>query len=268
MEPADTPVLLTGASSGIGRALAFALAGRGARLAIAARRRDALDEVADRIADRGGPRPHVIEADLSRPGAAAELAGAAVDALGGVRVLVSNAGVGLVAAQGELGDGAAARVLFETNFWSPLALARELLPGMRGGGVIVNVTSTLQALPVPMLGHYGAAKAALAHATRTLRNELRGTGVTVLEYVPGATDTGARDVGLLPWRGRPVRTLPPVSPESAARAIVRAVERGERRRVHPLPSLLPLEVPAIGRLAARAAARRIQVPRSLSTTRP
>ncbi|GAA0229033.1 hypothetical protein GCM10009527_026920 [Actinomadura nitritigenes] len=267
IELADAPVLLTGASSGIGRALAFALAARGARLAIAARRRDALEEVADLVAARGGTRPHVVEADLSRPGAAAELAGAAVEALGGVRVLVSNAGAGLVAPQGELGDGDGARALFETNFWSPLALARELLPGMRGGGAIVNVTSTLQALPVPMLGHYGSAKAALAHATRTLRNELRGTGVTVLEYVPGATDTDARDVGLLPWRGRPVRTLPPVSPESAARAVVRAVERGRRRRVHPRPSLLPLEVPAIGRLAALAAARRIEVPRPAQVPR-
>ncbi|HEU5026008.1 MAG TPA: SDR family NAD(P)-dependent oxidoreductase, partial [Spirillospora sp.] len=69
IELADAPVLLTGASSGIGRALAFALAGRGARLAIAARRRDALEEAADGIAARGGTRPHVIEADLSRPGA-------------------------------------------------------------------------------------------------------------------------------------------------------------------------------------------------------
>ncbi|WP_131763714.1 SDR family NAD(P)-dependent oxidoreductase, partial [Actinomadura fibrosa] len=201
----------------------------------------------------------VVTAALAADAAAA-LAGEASAALGGVRVLVSNAGVGLVAAQAGMGDGDDARALFETNLWSPLALARAVLPGMRDGGVIVNVTSTLQVVPVPMLGYYGAAKAALAHATRTLRNELDGTGVTVLEYVPGATDTGARDVALLPWRDGPVRTPPPVSPDSAARAVVRAIERGERRRAHPRLSLLPLEIPAVGRLAARIAARRIEVP--------
>lgn len=250
------PILLTGASSGIGRALAFELAGRGALLAIAARRRDALETAAAGIAARGGPRPQVIETDLSRPGAAAELARAALDALGTVRILINNAGAGLVAA---MGDDAVARSLFETNFWSPIALTRELLPAMRDGGTVVNVTSTLQAVPIPLLGHYGASKVALAHATRTLRNELRGTGVTVLEVVPGATDTATRDIGLLPWRDRPMRTPPPVSPESAARAIVRAIERGERRRVHPLPSLLPLELPAAGRLIAALVARRLRL---------
>ncbi|WP_165978535.1 SDR family NAD(P)-dependent oxidoreductase [Actinomadura darangshiensis] len=250
------PILLTGASSGIGRALALALAGRGARLAIAARRKDALVEVAD--AAPGPVRPHVIEADLSRPGAAADLAGQALDSLGTVRILINNAGVGLVGTQREVGDDDAARALFETNFWSPIALTRALLPTLRGG-TVVNVTSTLQSLPVPTLGYYGASKAALAHATRTLRNELRGTGTTVMEYVPGATDTAARDIDLLPWHGKPARTPPPVSPESAARAIVRAIERGERRRVHPSPSLLPLELPAAGRLMAALVTRRIRL---------
>ncbi|MFI0370066.1 SDR family NAD(P)-dependent oxidoreductase [Actinomadura sp. 1N219] len=263
---AGAPVLLTGASSGIGRALAIELAGRGALLAIAARRKDALDDVAD--AAPGPVRPLVLEADLSRPGAAGELAGRALDALGPVRILINNAGAALVAAQGEAGDGDAARALFETNFWSPLALTRALLPTMRDGAV-VNVTSTVQALPVPVLGHYGASKAALAHATRTLRNELRGTGITVLEVVPGATDTAARDVGLLPWRDRPMRMPPPVSPESAARAIVRAIERGERRRVHPFPSLLPLESPAIGRLFAALVTRRLSLsPAAAGRTSP
>ena len=259
MELTNTPVLLTGASSGIGRALAFALAGRGARLAIAARRRDELESVADAVAARGGPRPVVFGVDLSEPDAAAGLGRDAIEALGSVRVLVNNAGAGLVGTQAELGDGAAARDLFETAFWSPVALARAVLPGMReaGSGLVVNVTSTLQAVPVPALGYYGAAKAALGHATRTLRHELRGTGVRVLEVVPGATDTAARDVDLLPWRGGPVWTPPPVSPESVARAIVRAVEGGARRRARPATSLVPLEVPVAGRLIAAFAARRI-----------
>ncbi|NYD50090.1 hypothetical protein BJY14_006073 [Actinomadura luteofluorescens] len=256
---AGAPILVTGASSGIGRAVAFALAERGGRLAIAARRRAALEDVADQIEDAGRIRPCVIEADLSRPGAAAELARAAMSALGGVEILINNAGAGLVAAQSITGDDDQARALFETNLWSPLALTRHLFPALRSsGGVVVNVTSTLRAVPIPLLGYYGASKAALAHLTLTLRNELKGTGVSVLEIVPGATDTAARDIDLLPWRAGPMRTPPPVTPESAAKAIVKAVERGGRRRAHPATSLLPLEVPALGRLIAAIVTRRVE----------
>ncbi|MBW8481973.1 SDR family NAD(P)-dependent oxidoreductase [Actinomadura parmotrematis] len=259
---AGAPVLVTGASSGIGRAVAAELAARGARLAIAARRTALLEEAADAIAAAGAPRPVVLAADLARPGAADALARDALAALGGVRVLVNNAGAGLVAAQGEAGDGAEARALFETNFWAPLALTRRLLPALRAErGTVVNVTSSLQAVPVPLLGHYGASKAALAHATRTLRHELAGTGVTVLEAVPGATDTAARDIDLLPWRDGPMRTPPPVSPESAARAVVTAIEKGRRRRVHPRLSLLPLELPAAGRAVAALVTPRIDTAR-------
>lgn len=254
----ETPILLTGASSGIGRAVAFALAERGGRLAIAARRRAALEEVADRIETAGRIRPEVIEADLSRPGAAAALARDAIAALGTVRILINNAGAGMVAAQSAVGDDDEARALFETNLWSPLALTRHLFPALRaGGGLVVNVTSSLQTVPIPLLGYYGASKVALAHLTRTLRHELEGTGVSVLEIVPGATDTAARDLDLLPWRNGPMRTPPPVSPESAAKAIVKAIERNERRRVHPATSLLPLEIPAFGRFVARLVTRRV-----------
>jgi short-subunit dehydrogenase len=255
---ADAGIVLTGASSGIGRALAFALAERGARLVIAARRVPSLEEIADRIELAGRTRPHVIEADLSRPGAAAGLAEKATAALGRVQVLINNAGVGLVAGQGLVGDNEQARAVFETNLWSPVALTWSLLPDLRAErGLVVNVTSSLQSVPVPLLGYYGASKAALAHLTRTLRHEVAGFGVSVLEYVPGATDTDARDVGLLPWRNGPMRTPPPVSAESAAKAIVKAIERGERRRVYPATSLLPLEIPAIGRLIAAIVTRRI-----------
>jgi uncharacterized protein len=254
------PILVTGASSGIGRAVALALAQRGGRLAIAARRRPELEAVADQVEGAGLIRPDVIEADLSRPGAAAGLARAAVTALGGVQILINNAGAGMVAAQTAAGDGDHVRALFETNLWSPLALTRHLFPALRAtGGLVVNVTSSLQAVPVPLLGYYGASKAALAHLTRTLRHELAATGVSVLEIVPGATDTASRDIGLLPWRDGPIRTPPPVSPESAAAAIVKAIEHGGHRRVHPATSLLPLEIPAAGRFVAKLVTRRVEL---------
>ncbi|MEV4003958.1 SDR family NAD(P)-dependent oxidoreductase [Actinomadura sp. NPDC049753] len=251
-------ILLTGASSGIGRALALTLAAEGARLAVAARREGELRALAAEIGGRGHPVPAVLACDLSVPGTAADLAARARDALGGVDILVSNAGVSLVEAQADLGDDESARASFETNFWSPLALATAVLPGMReaGRGTIVNVTSTVQAVPLPLLGYYGAAKAALAQATGSLRHELRHTPIRVLEVVPGSTDTPLRDVDRLPWRA-PTRTPPPVPPESVARATVRALKSGRRRVVHPASSLLPLELPVIGRLVASVAARRI-----------
>ncbi|WP_235828586.1 SDR family NAD(P)-dependent oxidoreductase [Actinomadura rubteroloni] len=253
-------VVVTGASSGIGRALAIGLARRGARLAVTARREELLRELAAEITGAGGPAPEVLTADLSHPGVAADLAARCVAALGGVDVLINNAGVGSVGGLAVHADDAEARAWLETNFWSPLALTSALLPGMldAGRGTIVNVTSTVQAVPLPLLGYYGATKAALAQATRSLRHELRHTPITVIEVVPGSTDTALRDIDHLPWRGgTPPRTFPPVRPEAVAAAITRALESGKDRVVHPSYSLLPLELPLIGRLVAALGARRI-----------
>lgn len=253
-------ILVTGASSGIGRALALALAAKGARLALAARRDHLLDELADEIDAAGGRRPHTFPTDLAQPGAAAALGGAALDAFGGtVDVVVNNAGAGLVGHESAIADSASARELFEVNLWSPLALTAALLPAMHaaGGGAVVNVTSTIQSVPLPLLGYYAASKSALAQATRSLRHELAGTPVRVVEVIPGATDTALRDVDVLPWKGAPPRLLPPVSPATTAAAVARALERGTTRVVHPRYALAPLEFPAIGRLVAAAGSRRI-----------
>src|SRR3954470_620663 len=91
----DAPVLLTGASSGIGRELALVLAARGARLAVSARRRERLEALADEVAARGGARPVVVEADLAQRGAAAWVAEEALGALGRLDVLINNAGGGV-----------------------------------------------------------------------------------------------------------------------------------------------------------------------------
>jgi len=253
-------IVLTGASSGIGREMAIALADKGALLVLAARRRQLLDEVADAIEASGHRRPTVAAADLSLAGAADALGSLALDAMGGsVDVLINNAGANVTGAQLSLGDSAQARALFEVNVWSPLALTAALLPSMMsaGSGVIVNVTSTVQAVPLPLLGYYAASKAALAQATRSLRLELAETPIRVLEVVPGSTDTALRDIDELPWKSAPPRTLPPVSPKSTAAAVVRAMQRGSTRVVYPSYSLVPLELPAVGRLVARIGGRRV-----------
>jgi short-subunit dehydrogenase len=256
----DKRIVLTGASSGIGRELGLALAARGATLVLAARRKDLLDELADQIAASGQPRPIVMPTHLAEPGAAAALGRDAVAALDGiVDVVINNAGANLTGPQPLVADTAAARAVFEVNLWSPLALTAAVLPAMRaaGRGTIVNVTSTVQAVPLPLLGYYAASKAALAQATRSLRLELAETPLRVLEVVPGSTDTALRDIDELPWKTTAPKTLPPVSPAATAAAVVRALQRGDARVVYPRYSLLPLEIPAIGRLVAAIGGRRV-----------
>jgi short-subunit dehydrogenase len=261
----DKRVVLTGASSGIGRALAVRLADEGAILVLAARRQEELDDVADQILAAGHQRPTVMSVDLSEPGAAESLGRYALSAVGTIDVVINNAGGSVTGPQSRLADSLQGRALFEVNLWSPLALTATLLPAMHaaGAGTIVNVTSTIQSVPLPLLGYYAASKAALAQATRSLRLELAETPIRVMEVILGATDTALRDVDELPWKASPPRTLPPVSPHSTAAAVVRALQRGATRVVYPAYSLVPLEVPAFGRLVAAVGGRRVDTRHAL-----
>jgi short-subunit dehydrogenase len=253
-------VLLTGASSGIGRALARVLASRGARLAVAARRRRLLEGLATEIAAGGRERPAVLVADLAQPRAAARLATDALEALGGVDILVNNAGGGVGGSVWRVGDRAEAREAFEINLWSPLALAGALVPAMRerGGGAVVNVTSLAQVMPVWGMGHYAASKAALAQATVALRMELQGSGVHVLEVIPGPTDTAVQgETRLIPGVERLLARAPLGDPDELARLIANALERGRKTLVYPR-SLAPLyALPPLYRLYSIRVARRL-----------
>src|SRR4051794_35403692 len=146
-------VLLTGASSGIGRELALVLAGRGARLAVAARRRAPMEHLGAEA---------VIECDLSVQGAAEALAAQSREALGGIDVLINNAGGGVGGQIARVADDDAAREAFEVNYWSPLSLIKAVVPEMtaRGDGTIVNVSSMAPASPWPGFGAYAATKGA------------------------------------------------------------------------------------------------------------
>jgi uncharacterized protein len=267
---ADTRVLLTGASSGIGRELAVQLAAHGATLVLAARRVELLDTLAEDIATAGRPRPTVIRADLAEVGAAAELVRRSLEACGGsLDVVINNAGTGSVGALAALGDSPSARSIFEVNFWSPLAVAAAAVPAMlaAGSGTIVNVTSTMQALPLPLLSYYASSKAALGMATESMRLELAETPIRVLEVAPGATDTAARDLGIdeVPWKTSPPRMPAPVSAHDLAAKIVHALIRGKTRLVYPATSQILLAIPAVGRWIARAASRRVNTGEALTT---
>ena len=248
-------VLVTGASSGIGREIALELGRRGARLALAARSRDLLEKVADTVA-RHGERPFVLPADLSDLAAATDLGLRAISALGRVDVLVNNAAVGVGGSQLAVSDTEAAREVFQVNYWSPLALQRELVPAMiaRDHGVVVNVTSLATVTPWPALGHYCSTKAALAAATETLRLELTHTAVHVLEVIPGPVETAIQaESRLLPGFRAAMRRTPQGDPAVLGRLVADALERGRARVIYPrrlspvytLPGLMRAVLPRV-----------------------
>jgi uncharacterized protein len=206
----------------------------------------------------------VLPADLSVRGEAAALAERAADALGGVDVLVNNAGVGVGGTQWRVADRDEGREMLETNLWSPLALVGALVPAMRerDSGAVVNVTSMSQVMTWGGMGHYSFSKAALASATETLRLELAGTGVHVLEVVAGPTDTAVQgESRLVPGFADVTRRAPLGSPDRLARLVVRALERGRGRIVYPrslapfysLPFLVRRSMPRMARRYAAAA---------------
>ena len=167
-------VVVTGASRGIGRALAFEFAARGSLVTFVARSAASIAEAADSIGGRA------CAADLCSPDAVEHLiAGIEIDAGRPVDVLVNNAAVAVVDRCVDQ-DPEAIRTMFALNAVAPAQLTRQVLPGMleRRRGAIVNVGSFAGITAYPTLGAYGASKAALAQYTATLQRELRHSGVT------------------------------------------------------------------------------------------
>jgi uncharacterized protein len=256
---AGSRVLLTGASSGIGRELARELATRGAVLAISARQRPLLETLAEEITADGRPTPAVIEADLSRRDAARALAAEAEEALGRIDVLVNNAGGGVGGRIPAVGDRDEAREAFETNYWTPLALINALVPAMeeRGGGAVVNVTSMAQVSTWPGFGAYAATKAALGVATETLAMELLDSGVHVMEVIPGPVDTAVQgETRLAPGIERMLKRTPLGDAAELAGLIVRALERGQSRLIYPRRARLAYALPTLVRMDTRRLAAR------------
>jgi short-subunit dehydrogenase len=254
----DKRVLITGASSGIGRELARRLAADGAVVGIAARSEDRLRALAAEREGGGAPTPVVLPADLSRRGGAEQLADRALAGMSGVDVLINNAGTSLHGLQWIAGAGEAARELFETNYWSPLALIEKLVPPMRerGSGAVVNVTSMIQVSPFPGLGHACSSKAALGVASQALRMELRGSGVRVIEVPLGVIDTpGSYENRSLPGAERWLDAGPVGSAEGAAGAIVSALRSGRERVIYPRRLAIGYALPGLARRYARRFAR-------------
>lgn len=230
MELAGRRVLITGASRGIGEALADEFARAGALLALVGRDSVALGDLARRL----GGSSYV--ADLADPGQLQGLI-ARIESDGGpVDVLVNNAGVdttGDFVGQ----EASAVETLYRTNLLAPVELCRQILPGMvaRSSGHIVNVSSFAGVSMFPGLAAYGSSKAGLSHFTAGLRADLRGraVGTTLVELGPVATDllTRAKDyppTGDSFGRAEEFRLLRDLDPGAVATEIVTAVRLARR----------------------------------------
>jgi NAD(P)-dependent dehydrogenase (short-subunit alcohol dehydrogenase family) len=182
-------VLITGASSGIGAALARELASAGAVVGLCARRAERLEEV---LADcrQASPSSRMWVQDLSRLDEVAPFARRASQELGGVDVLVNNAGIPKRRHVRELSAEAVDEIM-AINFSSPMRLTLALLPEMleRGDGRIVNVSSIAARLSPPRETAYAASKAALTTWTESMAVDLHGSGVRVHLVFPGVIDT-------------------------------------------------------------------------------
>ncbi|MDR3750723.1 MAG: SDR family NAD(P)-dependent oxidoreductase [Terracidiphilus sp.] len=223
-------VLITGASSGIGAATAFAFAAEGARLLLAARRAGKLAEVASRALELGAEAVHSIDLDVRNNRAVQR----AIDELppewAEIEVLVNNAGLSRGLDKLYTGKIQDWEEMIDTNVKGLLYVSRAVVPGMvvRHSGHVVNLGSTAGELPYPNGAVYCASKAAERSINDGLRQDLLGTPVRVTSVDPGTVET---DFSLVRFRGDEKRAanvykgITPLTPEDVAEAILWAVSR-------------------------------------------
>jgi short-subunit dehydrogenase len=190
MTLAGKRVLLTGASGGIGAALALELARHGARLALAGRDERRLSRIVEGARAAGATTVVALPFDLTASSGHEELVDRAFSGLGGLDVLINNAGAQRFGALADEDPQALAQ-LVAVNFTAPMLLARAALRrfGASGRGHIVNIGSTFGAIAHPRFAAYSATKFALRGLSEALRRELADTGIRVTYVSPRATDT-------------------------------------------------------------------------------
>ena len=187
--------LITGGGRGIGRAIALAFAKQGADVALAARSRDQLEDVAEEVRALGR-QAHVLPTDMLDVGAVQKMVARASEAMGGLHVLVNNAGGG-VGAEGDFGPLAdtnpeAFDGMYALNVRAPLfaaIAAAKQMAAQGGGGAILNIVSIDAVFPAPTEALYGSAKAALVNLTKVLCYEVGQDGIRVNAIAPGIVET-------------------------------------------------------------------------------
>ncbi|MBJ6765343.1 SDR family oxidoreductase [Myxococcaceae bacterium JPH2] len=232
----ERTVLVTGASSGIGRAAALAFAAAGANVVLAARRESALHDAAREV-EALGVRALPVRCDVTRSEDVERLLRETDAAFGGLDLLVNNAGIGLYGPLEDISE-AQLREVFEVNVFALWRVTRAALPLLRRrkGAQVMNVSSVLGHRGLPLLGGYCASKAAVNAMTESLRTELSSEGIRVLLVSPGLTESEFREHrrNAEGWAqdAIPLRAM---SAEAVAQAMLRAARRGRRDTVLTLP---------------------------------
>ncbi len=220
-------VFITGASSGIGRALAIEYARKGVRVAIVARRKKELDEVASTVGAKGGVAVPIV-ADVADAASVESALAEANDALGGLDMVIANAGAGCTTHATKLTVADVLRVV-DVNVRGAFVTLVAALPYLldRKRGHLVGVSSLAGRRGLPHAGPYSASKAALSTFLETLRLDLAGTGVRVTDVQPGFVDTDMS-------RATPTRPFLWTA-EKAAKEIVSELRHAPAVYAFPLP---------------------------------
>jgi short-subunit dehydrogenase len=230
--PTQSRVLIvTGASSGIGHALALLAADNGFAIVAVARRAERLAELRDAIVHAGGYCT-TLAADITAPESALKIVETAMQAFGRIDVVVNNAGAGVFGPLLEQSE-AATNYQWQLHVAGPLRLARLAFPQLvKNHGQLMFLGSGLARVPLPSYGAYASAKAAARAAAIQLRRELRGFGVAVTYVDPGLVDTEFH----IAMGSKVSSNVPAVSPQRVARAILRGI-----RRRSPVVNAVPLQ---------------------------
>jgi short-subunit dehydrogenase len=233
MDLHGSSVIVTGASSGIGQCLAVKLARRGARVALAARSTNLLDETRRQIADAGG-HAITVTCDVAVADDCRRLVDETVAAFGGVDILVNNAGISLLKRFDQVADLEAYERLMQVNYFGAVTCTHLALPHIvRSRGLIVAISSLTGKVGVPTRSAYAATKHAMQGFFDSLRIELLETGVDVLVVSPGFVATAIRDRARGATPGSSAHRRGVMELEPCVDKIVRAIERRQRELIVP-----------------------------------
>jgi short-subunit dehydrogenase len=249
--------VITGASSGIGRAVALECARRGAAVVLAARREDRLETVAAECRRRG-VRADPVVTDVAVRADCERLVARSIELHGGIDILVNNAGFATFDPI-ETARPEDLERMMATNYFGAVYCTQAALPHMlaAGEGRIVNVPSIAGLMGYERMGGYGATKFALVGFSESLRDEVQPRGIAVSCVCPGTTDTEffvTAERGKMPGASRLILA---VGPERVARVVCDAAESGTYRRIVPFPAHLFIRLKELAPTLAHLLMRRV-----------
>lgn len=240
-------VAITGASSGIGEALAREYFSRRAQVTLVARRKDLLEK----LAKETDTKTHLVQADLSDPAQVTSWVDDAERALGPIDVLINNAGVQIIRSFLDTPFEDAKRLL-QIDLLAPLELSQFVAKKMvaRRSGTLVDVASMAAIAPTPGMSFYNAAKGGLAGASEALRAELKEHGVHVVTVYPGPIKTPMETAGRAVYgESLAMKVFAPAGEANVlARLVADAVEQKDARVIYPFMNALGRHFPAMTRV--------------------